>query len=44
MFDYSARGGFINLRFTAYESALAFVNNRSNSVRDSGSSTLLTFP
>ena len=27
MFDYSARGGFINLRFTSYESALAYVDN-----------------
>jgi hypothetical protein len=26
VFDYSARGGFINLGFTAYELALAFVD------------------
>jgi hypothetical protein len=27
MFDYSARGGFIDLRFTAYKLALAYVDN-----------------
>jgi hypothetical protein len=27
MFDDSSRGGFINLRFTAYELALASVDN-----------------
>jgi hypothetical protein len=44
VFDDSSCGGFINLGFTACESASLMTTGEDNDIRDSGSSTLLTFP